>query len=250
MGLGTSTRFLNLLKIFSRMKTEEKDVVKTTATAREAVAAPAAADSEKLAVLLDFNSYSQAKYDRFAAKVMRCCKGNPNGEPPKELTDRAQADLDAYDQAVITADADPSPANTEAKNEALQTTKNSLVMVADWVASNSGGKRAVAMSYGFKLAKVVRSKATLLEAPINVKWTYGMPGTVVFSCKSLGDRVEYRVYTSADGITWTMNSTSRKSFKIIAEKLERGKEYFFKIAGVNAAGEGLPWFSPGIIAAV
>jgi hypothetical protein len=80
---------------------------------------------------------------------------------------------------------------------------------------------------------------------------YGMPGTIVFKCNALGPNVKYIVECSLDnGITWTVCGISTKSFRIIASGLVRGKEYIFRISGVNNAGNGYPWTSAGIIAAV
>ncbi|MCC6723037.1 MAG: fibronectin type III domain-containing protein [Saprospiraceae bacterium] len=120
-----------------------------------------------------------------------------------------------------------------------------------WVQDNCNGDLGIVLSFGFKVAKTTKSAATLYPMPSDVSYEYGMPGTIVFKCKTLGKRARYIVECSTyGGQTWTMCGVSTKGRQIIAQGLVRGKEYLFRIYGQNEAGNGMPWTSGSILAAV
>jgi hypothetical protein len=217
---------------------------KTAAVAATAIIAT-------IQVLLDFKSFVEKKFGPFLSKVLLCAKNNPYLKPPTEILDDCTARADDYFKARTNRDANPSPANTQFLEAAQVKAADSFEVLAKWVQDNCGNDLAVLLSFGFKAAKTTRSSATQLSAPTNVEYSYGMPGTIVFKCKAFGRGVQYFVECSTDGgLTFTMCGVSTKSFSIIANGLVRGKEYVFRIYGVNDAGNGRPWTSAAIIAAV
>ncbi len=202
-------------------------------------------------VLLDFKTYPEKTFEPFINKVYQCSSTNPHKTVPPEILDDCLLKRDAYSKARTNRDANPSPANTQFLEAAQVAAANSFEVLAKWVQVNCDNDPAIALSFGFKIAKTTRTAATQYPKPSNVEYSYGMPGTVVFKCKSLGRNAKYFLEYSLDyGATWVQCGFSTKSFRIIANGLVRGKEYIFKLYGVNDAGQGLPYFSSGIIAAV
>ena len=219
--------------------------------AKSAAAAEASIGIVTVQVLLDFKAYPEKSFEPFMNKVIKCSTGNPYKTPPAELLENCTRRRDEYVAARTNRDANPTTANTQFLEAAYIRAGDSFEVLAIWVQDNCDNDRAIAMSFGFKVAKTTRTAATILPKPTNVEYSYGMPGTIVFKCKSLGRNVKYLVECSLDnGTTWTQCGFSTKSFSIIASGLVRGKEYIFRIYGYNDAGEGYPWTSGGIIAAV
>jgi hypothetical protein len=202
-------------------------------------------------VLLDFKTYSEKKFEPFMNKVVKCSTDNPYKTVTPALLANCVLRRDEYVTARTNRDANPSPANTQFLESAHLLAAKAFGELAVWVQDNCDDDRAIALSFGFKVAKAVRVAATKLPMPSSVTNDYGMPGTIIFKCKSLGRNVKYFVeYTLDGGITWMQCGFSTKSFSIIASGLVRGKEYIFRIYGLNDAGPGYPWTSGGIIAAV
>jgi len=202
-------------------------------------------------VKLDFKTYDEKRFQPFMAKVLQCSDGNPYLTPPEAmLTDCADANT-AYIKARTNRDANPTTANTQFLEAAKVTAGEKFEILALWVQDNSDNSAAVILSFGFKVVKQTRTAATKPVAPKTVTYEYGMPGTIKFKCESLGQRIRYIVACSSDnGQTWQICGVSAKSFEIIASGLTRGKEYIFRIYGSNAAGDGFPWTSGSILAAV
>lgn len=202
-------------------------------------------------ILLDFKTFPEKTFEPFMNKVIKCATDNPYLTTPPALLANCVLRRDEYVTARTNRDANPSPANTQFLESAQLLAAKAFEELAKWVEANCDNDRAVAMSFGFKVAKAVRTAATLLPEPSSVGYSYGMPGTIVFKCKALGRNVKYIVECTLDnGVTWVSCGLSTKSFRIIASGLVRGKEYIFRIYGLNDAGPGYPWTSSGIIAAV
>ncbi len=201
-------------------------------------------------ILIDFKTYPEKKFEPFMDKVIKCSTDNPFKTVPPALLANCVTVRDEYVTARTNRDANPSPANTQFLETAQLRGGKAFEELARWVADNSDNDRGIAKSFGFNLAKAVRTSATILPKPSDVEYSYGMPGTIVFKCKALG-RVNFIIECSLDnGITWVQCGVSTKSFRIIASGLVRGKEYIFKIYGSNAAGPGYPYISGSIVAAV
>lgn len=214
-------------------------------------AAAAPATLSTVQVRLDFKSYDEKLFQPFMAKVLQCSDGNPFLTPPSDIIDDCVASNTAYIKARTNRDANPTVANTQFLEAARVIAADKFEVLAIWVQNNCDNNPAIVLSFGFKVAKQTRTAATKLPAPKTVTYVYGMPGTIKFKCESLGLRVRYIVACSSDnGLTWQICGVSPKSFEIIASGLTRGKEYIFRIYGSNAAGDGFPWTSSSILAAV
>ncbi|GEM_PF-3145637 len=218
---------------------------KSTVAVEETVVLPS------VQIMLGFKHYPEKTFEPFMDKVIKCTTDNPYKTVTPALLANCVLKRNQYVAARTNRDANPSPANTQFLESANMLAAKAFEELANWVQANCDDDPAIALSFGFKIAKPNRTSATLLPAPSNVKNKYGMPGTIVFKCNALGPNVKYMVECSLDnGITWTVCGISTKSFRIIASGLVRGKEYIFRISGVNNAGNGYPWTSAGIIAAV
>ncbi len=202
-------------------------------------------------VILDFKRFGEKKFEPFLAKVYQCSMANPYKTVPQNILDVCKQGRDEYVTARTNRDANPNPANTQFLEAAYIRAGDAYEVLAKWVEANCDDAVAIALSFGFSVAKPMRHAATQLSAPVKVEYEYGMPSTIVFKCKSLGRNIRYMVECSIDGgQNFQICGMSSKSFRIVAESLVRSKEYIFRIYGVNAAGNGFPWNSGGLIAAV
>lgn len=218
---------------------------------KSAVEAEAATTVPTVQVLLDFKTYPEKTFEPFMNKVVKCATDNPYKTVPPALLANCVLRRDEYVTARTNRDANPSPANTQFLESAQMIAAKAFAELAQWVQDNCDNDPAIAMSFGFKVAKTTHAAATKLAKPSNVEYSYGMPGTIIFKCKALGRNVKYFVeYTLDNGATWVQCGFSTKSYSIIASGLVRGKEYIFRIYGYNDAGPGYPYTSGGIIAAV
>lgn len=214
-------------------------------------AAAAAPTISTVQVIIDFKTYNEKKFGPFLSKVLLCARNNPYKQAPEEMLNDCTTQAEAYFTARTNRDANPTTANTQFLEAAQLKAADSFEVLAIWVQDNCDNDPAIVLSFGFKVVKTTRTAATKLPAPSDVSYSYGMPGTIVFKCKAFGKRAQYTVECSTDGgLTWTICGNSTKSFRIIASGLVRGKEYIFRIYGVNDAGPGFPWTSSAIIAAV
>jgi hypothetical protein len=218
---------------------------------KKTASAEATATISTVQVSLEFKYNNEKKFEPTLSKILQCSIANPYKEAPKEILDTCKLARDEYVTARTNRDANPSPANTQFMEAANVRAGNAFEVLAKWVQDNCDNDVAIALSFGFKVVKTARHAATLLDTPTDVKWSYDMPGTIVFKCKSFGRGVRYIVECSTDnGLTWTVCGISSKSYRIVASGLVRGKEYMFRLYGLNDAGNGKPWTSAGILAAV
>lgn len=214
-------------------------------------AAAAPATLSTVQVRLDFKSYDEKLFQPFMAKVLQCSNGNPHLTPPPVILDDCLAANSAYIKARTDRDANPTVANTQFLESAHIIAADKFEVLAIWVQDNCDNNAAIVLSFGFKVAKQTRTAATKPPTPKTVTYVYWMPGSIKFKSESLGQRIRYIVECSSDnGQTWQICGVSTKSYEIIASGLTRGKEYIFRIYGSNAAGDGLPWTSGSILAAV
>lgn len=213
------------------------------------VAAPASISTVQ--VKLDFKNYDEKRFQPFMAKVLKCSDGNTFLTPPEPIMQNCILANSNYIAARTNRDANPSTSNSQFLEVAQVKGGEAFEMLAVWIQDNCNNDAAIVLSFGFKVSKTTRTAATRTPVPKDVVYEYGMPGTIKFKCKSLGVRVRYIVECSSDGgLTWQICGVSTKSFEIIAKGLARGKEYIFRLYGSNAAGDGFPWTSGSIIAAV
>ncbi len=130
-----------------------------------------------------------------------------------------------------------------ARNTALFKWLNELTALAAFTQSVTGGDAEKLLSAGFEIRGSATPKPPL-NAPANLQArTNGMPGVTKLSWNPLGEAVAYVVEHSAapEGPYTQVAMPTKASCEV--EGAEPGKESWYRVAGLNADGQG-PFCEP------
>jgi len=168
----------------------------------------------------------------------------PGNGPSLAAFATAQANLDTADAAVVAA-RETLRLRIIERDAAEAAWNTKLRMLGGFTQWATGGDRTAIVSAGFDV-RAARTPVPVLTAPENVQArTNGSPGVTKLTWNPLVGAVIYFVEQSPSPMTadsWTARAPSTKASCEI-DGAEPGKEYWYRIAGVNANGQG-PWSAP------
>jgi hypothetical protein len=198
-------------------------------------------------IKLNLHKMNVAAKPQFARQVVTAMTGNdnyPNPDPPLDTITQAAEELEKSYNACNTARLD-AVAKASSQDDSENKLDIALAKLANYVENASDRDESKILTAGMS----VRAKASpigSLSAPAALSATAGdMDGEIDLSWDCVHGAKTYVAEKSPDPITadsWKLIKISTKS-SIKVTGLVSGTKYWFRVAGIGAAGQG-PWSDP------
>jgi hypothetical protein len=212
---------------------------KATVAAREANAAPSAAELA-IEIKIDYKG-SPGNTLKKLSSVVTGMHNNPNFPKSEPSFETLQASKSRLSDALESSKKFRNPLSKQETSEAQLQAIALLDAGAEYVTMTSGFNVLMAETSGYTLKKTTRVRVTAApaKAVINEIMSGSYANCVDFNIKALGTSAIYLLEMSIDNQkTWTKVDVFTSSIKLCADKLEEGVVYWFRVSGKTTGGYG------------
>jgi len=146
---------------------------------------------------------------------------------------------DALDSAIQAYDFSRSRLDKEQRDTGFATLKDLRTRLGGYVQTASKGDQALITSAGFQTEKTAQPFG-VLPAPQNVRaLVMPFPGQLEVRFGGVKGRIAYQVFICSgdpkEEADWSLYATTGKN-RLVVNKLESDKVYFFRVVAIGAAG--------------
>lgn len=188
---------------------------------------------------LELSKKTDLELAEYAQDKITKITGNPSFPTPNPQLSAIQTKLNEYMAAIVQAD-EGTKADTQHKNDLRADLEDMLRELAQYCITASNGNASKFLSSGFDL-KGEKTPVGILPAPENLILSDGeQPGEIKLDWNPVKKAKSYVVQINEDIMSeagWSDKGVCSKS-SFIADGLTRGKQYWFRVIAVSAAGMG------------